>query len=189
MLRIFRGSRYANVTSTIALVVALGGTTAYAANTISSGDINNGQVKSADIVTGQVKNADLAGNAVTSSKVRNGVLLAKDFKAGQLPAGATGATGAAGAKGDPEPFVTTLPSGKTETGAYIMRGTAAAAGARDGADISFSIPLAAAPTAHFIDIGGPAVPECPGSAAVPTAAPGHLCIYESIESNLTGPAF
>ena len=51
MKPIFGGNRYANVTSTLALVVALGGTGAYAANTIGSKDIGNGQVKSADLAT------------------------------------------------------------------------------------------------------------------------------------------
>ena len=88
-MRHFRGSRYANVTSTLALVVALGGTGAYAATSIRSADIKNGQVK----------NVDLAANAVTSGKVRNGSLVAKDFKAGELPKGATGAAGTQGAGG------------------------------------------------------------------------------------------
>jgi hypothetical protein len=89
---IFGNGRYANVTATMALVVALGGS-AYAANTIRSSDIKNGQVKQ----------VDLANNAVTSGKVRNGSLLSKDFKSGQLPSGprgSTGATGANGPKGD-----------------------------------------------------------------------------------------
>jgi hypothetical protein len=89
---IFGNGRYANVTATMALVVALSGS-AYAANTIRSSDIKNGQVK----------RVDLANNAVTSGKVRNGALLRKDFKSGQIPAGprgATGATGANGPKGD-----------------------------------------------------------------------------------------
>ena len=92
---IFRSGRYANVTATMALVVALGGS-AYAANTIRSSDIKNGEVK----------RVDLANNAVTSGKVRNGTLLRKDFKSGQIPAGprgATGATGASGPKGDTGP--------------------------------------------------------------------------------------
>ena len=98
---IFSNGRYANVTATMALVVALGGS-AYAANTIRSSDIKNGQVKG----------VDLANNAVTSGKVRNGTLLSKDFKSGQIPAGprgatgrtgATGATGANGPKGDTGP--------------------------------------------------------------------------------------
>src|SRR5262245_60429377 len=73
---------YANVTATLALFVALGGTS-YAA-------------------------LKLPANSVTSAQVKNGSLLKKDFKAGQLPAGKrgktgakgeTGATGAAGAAG------------------------------------------------------------------------------------------
>jgi hypothetical protein len=89
---IFGSGRYASVTATMALVVALGGS-AYAANTIRSSDIRNGQVKQ----------VDLANNAVTSGKVRNGTLLSKDFKRGQIPAGPRGATGAPGAKGDTGP--------------------------------------------------------------------------------------
>ena len=101
MKRAFRPGRYANVTSTLALVVALGGTGAYAANTIRSSDIVNGQVKSADIGSKQVKNADLAISAVTSGTVRDGALLAKDFKAGELPKGANGTNGTNGAPGAP----------------------------------------------------------------------------------------
>ena len=92
---IFGNGRYANVTATMALVVALGGS-AYAANTVRSSDIKNGEVK----------RVDLANNAVTSGKVSNGTLLSKDFKRGQIPAGprgAAGATGAAGPKGDTGP--------------------------------------------------------------------------------------
>ncbi len=92
MSRIFGVCRYANVTSTLALVVALGGS-AYAANTVRSRDIKNGEVK----------RVDLADNAVTSGKVRNGTLLSKDFRRGQIPAGATGAAGPKGDKGDPGP--------------------------------------------------------------------------------------
>ena len=89
---IFGNGRYANVTATMALVVALGGS-AYAANTIRSRDIKNGEVK----------RVDLANDAVTSGKVKNGALLRKDFKSGQIPAGPRGATGATGPKGDTGP--------------------------------------------------------------------------------------
>ena len=60
---------YANVTSTLALVIALGGTGAYAANTIGSKDIKPGAVKT----------SDLANNAVTSPKVKDGQLQLKDL--------------------------------------------------------------------------------------------------------------
>lgn len=102
--------------------------------------------------------------------------------------GAKGAKGDKGDKGDPGPpgpFVDTLPSGKSETGAYVMRGTAAAASSRGGADISFSIPLAAAPTAHFLNAGDAPTADCPGTPVAPTASPGHLCIYEGFVSNMS----
>src|SRR3954452_3559625 len=43
-----------NAIALLALFVALGGTGAYAANTIMSGDIVDGQVKTADLGTGAV---------------------------------------------------------------------------------------------------------------------------------------
>ena len=42
---------YANLVSTVALVAALGTGTAYAANTVFSTDIVNGEVKAVDIAT------------------------------------------------------------------------------------------------------------------------------------------
>ena len=65
----FRGHlTYANVVATLALVIAVGGGAAYAANTVFSGDI----------VDGEVKTADLAGGAVTSEKVADNNLKGRD---------------------------------------------------------------------------------------------------------------
>ncbi|MEA2445725.1 MAG: hypothetical protein QOJ12_3017, partial [Thermoleophilales bacterium] len=47
-----------------------------------------------------VGSRQLKPNAVTSSKVKNGALLAADFKAGQLPAGAKGDKGDKGDRGN-----------------------------------------------------------------------------------------
>ncbi len=94
MKPVFGRGRYANVTATVALVVALGGTS-YAAITLPANSVGSRQIKSR-----AVANSDIRGNAVTSSKVRNGSLRARDFGAGQLPAGPRGATGAQGQKGD-----------------------------------------------------------------------------------------
>ena len=94
MKRGFGRGRYANVTATVALVVALGGTS-YAAITLPANSVGSRQLKSR-----AVTNSDIRGNAVTSSKVRNGALLARDFRVGQLPAGPKGDTGAQGLKGD-----------------------------------------------------------------------------------------
>jgi hypothetical protein len=73
MKRIFKRGRYANVTATVALVVALGGTS-YAA-------------------------IKLPANSVSSKTVKDKSLLKKDFKSGQVPRGATGPGGAKGANG------------------------------------------------------------------------------------------
>jgi hypothetical protein len=82
----------------LALFIALGGTS-YAAVRLPAGSVGGRQ---------------LARNAVSSPKVRNGSLLKRDFKAGQLPAGAPGAKGDAGAAGPSGP---TGPNGaKGDTG-------------------------------------------------------------------------
>ncbi len=82
MKRLITGSKYANVTATMALVAALGGT-AYAAGLPSN----------------SVGPLQLRTSAVTSTDVKDGSLRLNDFKAGQIPAGATGPAGPAGPKG------------------------------------------------------------------------------------------
>jgi hypothetical protein len=78
------------IVSILALVVALAGT-GYAASSLPRNSVGPGQIK-----RGAVHNSDLAVGAVTSSKVRDRSLLAKDFKAGQLPAGPPGPQGPTG---------------------------------------------------------------------------------------------
>ncbi len=84
----FSNGRYANVTATLALIVALGGTS-YAAIKLPSNSVGSKQIKKRAIT-----HSKLRANAVTSGIVRNGSLRAKDFKAGQLPAGPAGPAGA-----------------------------------------------------------------------------------------------
>jgi hypothetical protein len=99
MRRLRKQMTYANVMSSIAVFVVLGGG-AYAATTLPKNSVGSKQIKA---------------NAVTSSKVKDGSLLGKDFAGSELAKlkGATGATGAAGAagatgakgdKGDPATF-------------------------------------------------------------------------------------
>ncbi len=85
---------YANVASTAALFLALSTGTAYAANTIFSTDIVDGEVKNADlgsnavttnkIGNGQVRVADLGADAVTTDKVLDGTLTAADLGFGSV---------------------------------------------------------------------------------------------------------
>jgi hypothetical protein len=82
----------------LALFVALGGTS-YAAVRVPANSVGPKQ---------------LEANAVTSAKVRDHSLLARDFAADSLPAGPAGATGDAGPqgpKGDPGPKGDTGPQG------------------------------------------------------------------------------
>lgn len=83
---------YANVVASLALFVALGGVS-YAAVKLPKKSVGPAQLKK-----NAVTKVALGTDAVTSEKVENGSLLARDFKSGQLPAGLPGAQGP---KGDP----------------------------------------------------------------------------------------
>jgi hypothetical protein len=69
---------YANVMATCAFFLALSTGGAYAANTIFSSDIVDGEVKAADIGAGAVTNTKLGGGAVTSDKVKDNTLAGRD---------------------------------------------------------------------------------------------------------------
>jgi hypothetical protein len=136
MKRIFGSGRYANVTATAALVVALGGTS-YAA-------------------------IKLPANSVTSKTVKDKTLLRKDFKPGQLPAGpagpkgANGLNGANGAKGDPGPQGPAGANGTTAEGFSILNAGTLAFGAGNVTVQSLSLPagkyiIAAHTMAHNSD--------------------------------------
>jgi hypothetical protein len=84
MGKVFGNGRFANVTAALALIVALGGTS-YAAITLPKNSVGSKQIRK---------------NAVSSSKVKDGSLLGRDFRAGQLPAGPAGPAGIKGDKGD-----------------------------------------------------------------------------------------
>jgi hypothetical protein len=60
---------YANVAATLALFLALSGGVAYAANTVFSTDIVDGEVKTADVNDGAVTSHKLAADSVGPGKV------------------------------------------------------------------------------------------------------------------------
>ncbi len=80
---------YANVMSSIAVFLILGGATAFAA--LSKNSVGSKQLKKNAVTTAKIKK-----DAVTAAKIKNGSLLSADFKAGQLPAGPKGDTGPKG---------------------------------------------------------------------------------------------
>jgi hypothetical protein len=178
LLRVGRYVRQHHL-SLLALFVALGGTS-YAAVSLPANSVGSAQLKSAAVTSKKIHK-----NAVATTQVRDGSLRKRDFAAGELPAGPKGDPGPRGETGPAGPFPEgNLPSGKTVRGNFFMTGVAAAFNAQAVDSLSFVFALASAPTPHFIKYGDAPPSDCPGTAADPRAAPGHLCVYES---GLSGP--
>jgi hypothetical protein len=93
---------YANVVATLALFIALGGTS-YAALTITGKNVKNGSLTGADVKNGSLTGADVKNNSLTGGDIRNGSLRSADFKAGELPAGRPGDPGPQGPAGPAGP--------------------------------------------------------------------------------------
>jgi hypothetical protein len=176
---------YANVMSTIAVFLILGGASAFAATQLAKNSVGSKQLKKNAVTTAKIKK-----NAVTGAK-------AKESTFGQVPKAAhavsadkaTSADKAIGADsaGNATGLVGPLAAGQT------LRGTFEVAGTKDGGldfvggfDISFPIPLATTPTTNVIGPGGPSTAQCPGSFANPTAASGQLCLYINTLTGATG---
>lgn len=109
MLARFRSQlTYANVMATIAVFIALGGTS-YAALKVTGKNVPKDALTGADIknLTGKdVTNESLTGADIknlTSGDILNGSLLAEDFGLGQLPKGDTGPAGPEGPEGPQGP--------------------------------------------------------------------------------------
>src|SRR4029450_2372284 len=77
MKRARRRLSYANVVSTLALIVALAGGTVYAASTIGPKQIKKGAVRSRQIKDRQVKRQDIAGGSINRGKGSNDALTGK----------------------------------------------------------------------------------------------------------------
>lgn len=176
-----------DVLAALAFFAVVAGGSAYAAATIGSSQIKNnailsrhiknGQVKASDlaansvgggkIIDGSVSNADLAPNSVGTTNVIDGSLLARDFKAGELPSWQPGDA---------------LPSGKTETGAWSIFDGSASADMYEGVTLPFPAraPLSDATVnfqANSNNIASDDDSTCTGTAQTPTAPPGKVCIY------------
>ena len=158
---------YANLASTLALVVALGSGGAYAAG------LAKNSVGSAQLKHGAVKAADLASNSVTGKAVKKDALTGKDIKEstlGPVPSAATVDTvrraSATAAPGGGAPLVTRAPftlslqcgGGPTTAEARLVLVTSAARGrwiSDNGIDTDFNAgdgstpvsPLATTPAA------------------------------------------
>lgn len=73
------------------------------------------------------------------------------------------------------------PRGVTLRGIYALNFTAALAADVGVSEISYGRLLPAPPIPHLVTSS---TPECPGSADLPQAAPGHLCVYAFPTQNI-----
>jgi hypothetical protein len=85
---------YANVMSSIAVFLILGGGVAFAATQLPKNSIGTKQLKKNAVTAAKIKK-----NSVNSAKVKNHSLRAVDFEAGQLPDGPQGKEGPRGPEG------------------------------------------------------------------------------------------
>jgi hypothetical protein len=168
---------YANVTATIALFIALGGS-AYAAVHLPKNSVGARQIKP---------------NAITSAKVKDQSLGGKDINLSTLGTVPSAANATHAASSDTAASANTsttasglapLPSGKSESGAFAPSGGAAVGSfAEEG--ITFPQPLASRiPDANveIIKEQMPLTSNCPGFGR---AAPNHLCLYEALTRSVS----
>lgn len=194
-------SMYANVMSTVAVFGMLGGT-AYAANTLiisNSRQVGTGTIVSRNLKDGQgVQLRDLTKATRTALKGQKGATGPAGPKGN---AGTTGATGAAGTS----IFGSSIPSGKTVTGAWGGRYIAPQLAYNNSYLLSYSFPIKApvplsdaqvnvAPYTGVVQIGSAAVAgdadsTCTGSVDAPTAPAGKVCIYIGSFDNATVTGF
>ncbi len=95
MKQIKKRLTYANVMSSIAVFLVLGGGAAFAASQLGKNSVGSKQLKKNAVTSAKIKK-----DAVTGDKVKPGSLQSSDFATGQLPAGPKGDKGAKGDKGD-----------------------------------------------------------------------------------------
>jgi hypothetical protein len=167
---------YSNVMSTLAVVVVLGGGSAYAATAINGNSISNHTIAGKKLVNNTVSGAQV--NESTLGVVPNAAHAGTADSA--TTAGTATTAGSANA-------LTALPSGQSESGNFSGADGGAPAGGWIGVGITYARPLATPiPDANIIENKGSATStHCSGPGH---ADAGYLCLYNSITSG-TGAGY
>ena len=144
-MRVSRSLRQAPslVISVLALLIALSGTSvaaiALAKGQVKTKHLDKAAVSTSKIKKGAVNSKKIAKNSIDSAKVKNGTLRARDFRAGELPAGDQGPAGPAGPVGAPA-VIDRLDQGTATSlaplGCYALSATGADADQAKGTIVS-----------------------------------------------------
>ena len=201
MKQIRKRLTYANVMSSLAVFLILGGATAFAAvkkvgpNEIKANSIKTGKIVKEAVTAGKLKKSAvtesrIADGAVTTNKIADGAVstgkIANDAVKGEKIAdgSVTSADLASGVL--PVARTSPLQSGETISGLVGIEDTAAAANEVGGDSGSFQIlPKTPIPSANRHMITGASGPGCPG---LGKADPGQLCVYQTYNLNAKSPA-
>jgi hypothetical protein len=167
------------------------------ANAVLPGNIGNGAITSAKIGAGAVIASSIKNNVVTSNKLNDKAVTTNKLNDKAVTTGKLGneaVTAPILANGSITPaklskefgaLINPLKTGQTLQGSFAIGGAGEKMTvAIDGE--SFQFPLANAPAATVIPVGGPATPGCPGAGSVqaPSAVAGNLCLYVTSATNL-----
>jgi hypothetical protein len=144
----------------------------YPSPTIASGAIDGAKVEDRSLTGADLGFDSLGGDEVIESSLST----VPNASVAQTAVNAVGLAGP-------------LSPGETLTGEVAVAGHRVGAGDTvDSSAISFPIRLQGAPNANAdVPVGGPPTPNCPGTANAPSAAPGYLCIYETIRQGRRWP--
>lgn len=135
---------------------------------LASADVKDGSIGSADIADGSIGSADIADGGVTGADLADGTVGAADLEA------------AAQAVLDDR-----IPSGRTVTG-VVYFDTSASGSGDYGVTVSLPARAHAVLTNSIVNFRSTGAPlfaaeeadhQCTGSAAVPTAPAGRVCVY------------
>ncbi|HEX6455641.1 MAG TPA: hypothetical protein VF009_03880 [Solirubrobacterales bacterium] len=192
---------YANVMSSIAVFLVIGGATAFAAlgkntvgtkqlkkNAVVGSKVKNGSLTGVDIQTSTLGTVPSATNAVHAKTADS----ASHATSADTAGSATKATTAGNAEqlggataGSFQRYGATLPSGQSESGVWGSGIEAAAPGDSWRPTMQFPIPLSAGlDESHTIYVPGPSAAHCPGAGQ---ADSGYLCVYEENNLNANVP--
>lgn len=175
---------YANVMSTIAVVLALGGASAFAASHLARNSVGTKQLK-----RGAVTAAKLQANAVSGDKVLDGSLSGADVNEaslGAVPLAGRAQSAELAERAGQASTLTPLPSGASESGIFDAdRITSADLLV---ATLNFPQRLSTPVQPSAVEVARFPSPACPGPGH---AAAGKLCIYPLSETLVRphGPVF